>query len=504
MTILRAQNITKRYPGVTALNDVTLAVEPGEVHCIVGENGAGKSTLVKVLTGLERPDQGRLEIDGADMTGHASKVVAYVPQELNLFDNMTVAENIFLPFDTRGLSAAVFDRRRCEREAKSIIEELQIEASPSDLVRNISVAERQLVQIARALVGKQFRLLILDEPTASLTKPEIERLFNVIVGLKAEGKSVIFITHRLDEVMRLHSVVTVLRNGEVVGNSTGETIDEAWIVHKMTGKGIDLSSLYRPRKPIGEVLLKVEGLNGDGFKNVSFSLHEGEILGFAGLVGAGRSEIMQTIFGYRTKSGGDAQFQSKPWVFGSPKRSIDRGLIYLSEERKSHGIFPNLTVKANVGIGLLRSLSAIGVMNDQRERQRTHRIISEYNVKTASVDTKIRNLSGGNQQKVLLGRSILAEPRVLFLDEPTRGIDVNAKEEIYILMQRIAEEKRMGIVLISSELEELLRCCNRVIALYNGQINSEIVGNDLEMETVLSAIIGAGGTTTTQDVGGIA
>ena len=494
MTLLRAENITKRYPGVTALKDVTIAVEPGQVHCIVGENGAGKSTLVKILTGLEHPDGGTLTIDGKDMTGHASSAISYVPQELNLFDNMTVAENIFLPFGKKGVASTIFSHRHCEREALPIMRKLRMESSPSDLARDISVAERQLLQIARALAGKDFRILILDEPTASLTKPEIERLFSVIEELKAQGKSVIFITHRLDEVMRLHSVVTVLRNGEVVGNSAGETIDEAWIVRKMTGRGIDLDFLHRPRVPVGEVLLQVDRLSGDRFNDVSFTLREGEVLGFAGLVGAGRSEIMQTIFGYRQKRGGTATFLGKPWAFDSTSRSIERGLIYLSEERKSHGIFPNLPLTSNVGIGLLRDLARGGLVSHRRERNATQRIIDDYRGKTPSPDINIRNLSGGHPQKILIGRSIMARPRVLFLDEPTRGIDVNAKEEIYALIQRVAEEQRMGIVLVSSELEELFRCCTGIVALYQGRVHSRFDAENLDMETILSAIIGAGMT----------
>ncbi|RLQ86850.1 sugar ABC transporter ATP-binding protein [Notoacmeibacter ruber] len=494
MTLLRAENITKRYPGVTALDNVTIEVEPGHIHCIVGENGAGKSTLVKILTGLERPDRGNLYIEDEDRTGQMSKAIAYVPQELNLFDNMTVAENIFLPFDNTGSGSLLFDRRRCEREAAPIMEKLKMESSPSDLASEISVAERQLLQIARALVGSEFRVLILDEPTASLTKMEIERLFAVLEDLKSQGRSAIFITHRLDEVMRLHDIVTVLRNGEVVGNSSGEDIDEDWIVRMMTGKGIDLNFLYRPRKPLGDRLLEVEGLAGDGFSDISFTLREGEILGFAGLVGAGRSEIMQTIFGYRKHTAGSARFLGEEWTFGNTGKAIERGLIYLSEERKSHGIFPNLSIRQNVAAGLLKTISTMGVVSDRRQREATSRIISDYKVKTASDKTAIRNLSGGNQQKVLIGRSLLANPRVLFMDEPTRGIDVNAKEEIYTLMQRIAEENRMGIVLISSELEELLRCCNRVITIYEGRMNSEIPEDQLDMETILGAIIGSGGS----------
>ena len=474
MALLRLENITKRYPGVTALDGVTFTLEPAHVHCVVGENGAGKSTLVKILTGLERPDSGRIEIRGEDVTGHASRAVAYVPQELNLFDNLSVAENIFMPFGNAGSGASLFDRRRCEREALPLLSKLRMESAPGDIVRDISVAERQLLQIARAIVNTRFEILVLDEPTASLTAPEIERLFAVIEEMKEQRKSVIFITHRLDEVVRLHSVVTVLRNGKVVGNSEGETIDEEWIVEKMIGEELDLGASYKPRLDPGEQLLDVREFSGDGFKNISFGLREGEVLGFAGLVGAGRSEILQTIFGYRGRTHGEVRLNGELLPGGKTKAAIGLGIIYLSEERKTHGIFPDLSIAQNVGTGLLPLFSTYGVMSGRRERACTARIVEDYSVKTSSLLTKIRNLSGGNQQKVLIGRSLLAAPKVLFLDEPTRGIDVRAKADIFALIQAFAEEHRLGVVLISSDLEELHLCCNRVIAIYDGRSCREL------------------------------
>lgn len=494
MTLLEAKGITKRFPGVVALDNVDLVVEPGEVHCVVGENGAGKSTLVKVLTGLYRADEGTLTIEGRAADAHEHKAVAYVPQELNLFENMTVAENLFLPLDHGNVGRFLFNRRQCEKKARAYIDDLQMDVSPRDLAKNISVAEQQLLQVARALTNESFKILILDEPTASLTKHEIDRLFDVIALLKERGKSIIFITHRLDEVMRLHDAVTVLRNGAVVGHSRGDEISEDWIVKQMTGKDIDLETLYRPQKEPGPVILETKGLTGERFKDISFTLREGEILGFAGLVGAGRSEIMQTIFGYLPHHGGEATFLGEPWRFGSPKAAIRKGLVYLSEERKRHGIFPNLTVRENASAALLKQLSDAGIVSRSRERETVDRIVKDYNVRTASTETRIVNLSGGNQQKVLIGRAVESLPKVLFFDEPTRGIDVNAKDEIYLMMQRLAEEQRMGIVLISSELEELLRCCNRVITIYDGHIGAEISGAELTMESLLSSVIGAGAT----------
>ena len=493
MTVLDARGITKKFPGVVALDKVDLAVQSGEVHCVVGENGAGKSTLVKVLTGLYRADEGTVSIDGKQVDlreSHSFKAVAYVPQELNLFAHMSVAENLFVPFDKAGFNSPIFSGRKCEKLAQAYLEKLQMKASPGDLVKDIPVAEQQLLQVARALSSDSFRVLILDEPTASLTRPEIERLFAVIEILKSEGKAIIFITHKLEEVFRLNDAVTVLRNGVLAGSSRVSEITVDWIIKRMTGKEIDLDQVYRPTRPLGETLLEVRNLSGTGFDDISFSLREGEILGFAGLVGAGRSEIMQTIFGTLPARSGQISYRGERWKFHDPSFSIRKGLVYLSEERKTHGIMPYLSVRHNIGALLLRKVSRLGILNGKIEHRIARKVMQDYNVKVPSSEMEIMYLSGGNQQKVLIGRTMEASPRVLFFDEPTRGIDVKTKDEIYILMKRIAEEERVGIVLISSELEELMKCATRVISIYNGRLHRELAGDQLTMENVLSSVIG--------------
>lgn len=488
MSLLEAKGITKTFPGVVALSDVDLTFERGEVHCIVGENGAGKSTLVKILTGIYKPDAGELRHEGETPIS-----IGYVPQEINLFERMTVAENMFLPLDSSSTHGGVLYRRGAlEDAAQSYIDRLKMTCSPSDMVHDISVAEKQLLQIARALKNKETDLLILDEPTASLTKKEIERLFDIVKELQASGVCIVFITHRLDEVMALQSRVSVLRNGKVTGASQGKPVTESWIVESMTGKDMNLSELYRPRTPPGDAILTVEGLSGDGFQDISFTLRRGEILGFAGLVGAGRSEILQTLFGIRKRKTGAAQFDQTPWNFGKPSWCIRRGIIYLSEERKSHGIFSNMSVRQNVGVGLLRDISLAGALYERREQKCTDQIIEDYRVKTSSSETEMINLSGGNQQKVLIGRSLMSDPKVIFFDEPTRGIDVNAKDEIYRIMQTIAEKQGIAIILVSSEIEELIKCSNRVISIYDGEINDEIKAADLDEKRLLSSIINAG------------
>jgi ABC-type sugar transport system ATPase subunit len=493
MNVLEARNITKRFPGVLALNKVDLTVREGEVHCVVGENGAGKSTLVKVLTGLYRAEEGELLIgdEAVDVhSQHLTKAVAYVPQELDLFPHMTVMENLFIPFRNAEGMKGVFRRAELDRKAQTYIERLNMDVRPGNVVNNIPVSDQQLLQVARALAIEDAKIIILDEPTTSLTKEESRRLFTVIGNLKKEGKSIIFITHKLDEVFAIGDVVSVLRNGELVGHSALGDVDADWIIKKMSGQELDMTKSFRPQTRVGEVILSVNNLSGHRFSNVSFSLKEGEVLGFAGLVGAGRSEIMQTIFGYLPKTGGEISFFGKPWRTGNPAYSIRNGIVYLTEERRSYGIFPYLNVKNNIGVLLPRKVARSGVIQQRKDSLLAKKVVSEYDIKTPSVETLIMNLSGGNQQKVLIGRSMESEPKVLIFDEPTKGIDVKTKAEIYSLMKRLAEEKRVGIILVSSEIEEILRCANRVIAVYQGTVVNDIESNELNTEKLVSSIIG--------------
>jgi ABC-type sugar transport system ATPase subunit len=493
MAILEARGITKKFPGVVALNDVDLSLKQGTIHCIVGENGAGKSTLVKILTGLQQADAGTLFIDGHEGNAHylhSSECIAYVPQELNLFPFMTVAENIFIPFSRSGKSSIFFDEKEMEENAKKYLKRLNMTVDPCDIAQNIPISEQQLLQVARALSREKFKVIILDEPTTSLTKTETERLFSILNVLREEGKTIVFISHKLDEVFSIGDYVTVLRNGELVGESDLKSVDQNWIIQKMTGKEIDFTKNYKPQNPSNEVLLKVENLSGHMFEDISFEVRRGEIVGFAGLVGAGRSEVMQTLFGYLRKKQGEAYFNNNPWKFGNTSSSIANGLIYLTEERKTHGILPFLNVRENIGIQLKHKISKRGVVLQKRDRAVANRVISTYSVKTHSPETKIVNLSGGNQQKVLIGRAMESSPKVIIFDEPTKGIDVNTKEEIYRLMKELAEKEGVGIILISSELEELLRCSNRIITMYEGKVNARYEEHQISQNQILRSIIG--------------
>ena len=494
MISLEGKGITKTFPGVVALDKVDLNVKSGEIHCVVGENGAGKSTLVKVLMGLLEADEGTLFVDGDQIDlrkKHSFEIIGYVPQELSLFTNLTVSENLFIPFDKgRKVKTPIYSRRIWEDKTKKYIQELQINVKPNDPIHQISVVDRQLVQIARAISNPNLQVLILDEPTASLTKLEIKRIFSVIQSLKEQRKAIILITHKLDEVFEVGDTITVLRNGKKVGGGEVKDVTVEWVVQRMTGKEVSLHEIYRPRKAPGETVLEVTDLSGFNFEDISFNLRGGEIVGFAGLVGSGRTEIMQTIFGYLPAKSGKVRVNGKGLRLNDPSYSIMNGIIYLPEERKTHGILPELSVKDNISVTLLNKIATGGVVNNKKESIFTKRVIKEYNVILTSSDVKIINLSGGNQQKVLIGRTMVTEPRILLLDEPTRGVDVGTKDEIYKIMRQITEEKRIAIVLVSSELEELVKCANRVISIYKGRIFGELESSQITMERLLSLVIG--------------
>ena len=493
MIYLEARNLLKKFPGVVALHNVDLTVESGQVHCIIGENGAGKSTLVKILTGVYSPDEGEVIIDGARASEHPKlfERVSYVPQELNLFQELTVSENLFIPFGKSGFRKPFLTRSQLHEAARPYLETFRVHAQPNQTVKSVSVSDQQMLQIARASTNQNFQTLILDEPTTSLTSQEVERLFVIIRRLRSEGKAVIFISHKLDEVFDLGDTVTVLRNGEKVGAGRVAEVTPQWVISSMCGKEIDMEEDCRPATAPGEVILEVKDLSGRGFSDVNFTLHRGEILGFAGLVGSGRSEIMQTLFGFLPKSAGSATFEGRPWVFNDTHRSVATGLIYLPEERKRHGILPLLSVKHNIGISLFAKTAQRILISNRAETNIVRQIIDLYDIKTASLEKQIMYLSGGNQQKTIIGRAMYCLPRALIFDEPTKGVDVGAKNEIYHLLKRLAEQEQLAIILISSELHELLKCANRIVTMYGGKQSGEFKTGQTNREELLRAIIGA-------------
>lgn len=490
MKVLEAHNITKLFPGVVALDSVDVAFEPGEIHCIIGENGAGKSTLIKCLTGVYQPEEGQVMINGEDAIKNTSLFdkVAYVPQEIDLFGYMSVAENLFLPYEKSGVKGIV-NQKELENRAVPVLKKFRIPAAPDALVKDISVSAQQLLQIARACVHEDYEVLMLDEPTTSLTTSDTQILFDIVKEIKKENKAIIFISHKLEEIFELGDVITVFRNGKRVAGDKLENVDIPWVIRQMTGKELVQDQVFCSEKVSDEVLLEVEHLTGEKFTDISFQLKKGEILGFSGLVGAGRSELMQAIFGYLPVYSGSVKLDGAEWKLGDTNYSVKHGFIYLPEERKKQGILPVLSIRENISVSTLDTLKNGFSISKKKENTLAQEVIDTYDVKTPDAEKAIQFLSGGNQQKVIIGRAMKCEPKVLVFDEPTKGIDVGTKAEIYRLMKELAEEKGIGIILISSEMDEVKKCSNRIIALYEGKQAGEYDAR-ADKDTLLGAIIG--------------
>ncbi|WFE76610.1 sugar ABC transporter ATP-binding protein [Roseinatronobacter sp. S2] len=491
MAYLEARGLGRDFPGVVALDDVDIDVEVGRTHVLIGENGAGKSTFVKMVTGTDMPSRGTIRIDGQDTAEYPElfRYIAYVPQELSLFPHMTVAENLLMPFHRSGFRGLV-NRRGMERVAQSYLDRFGIEAHPSDIVHRISVPDQQLLQIARASTNTEMKVLILDEPTSSLTSVEVERVFRVIQDFHDRGIGIVFISHKMDEVFDIGDDYTVLRNGRKIESGVLGDTSEDRLIRAMSGQKLELGAEFRPEVSATTStvpILQVDALSGDKFDDVSFRLGQGEILGFAGLVGSGRSEIMQTIFGYRKARAGRVRMQGEPWKLGDTAASVAGGMLYLSEERQHHGIFPNLSMRENIGLSILDLTNSPLGIRARKEREEVDRIIDEYEIRTPSREKKISHLSGGNQQKAIIGRAMAIQPKILIFDEPTKGIDVRTKAQIYQIMKGLAEQG-IGIILVSSEMDELRKCANRIIAMHSGRITGEFNTATTDTETLVGAI----------------
>jgi ribose transport system ATP-binding protein len=401
---------------------------------------------------------------------------------------MSVAENLFIPYERSGFHSPI-TRSSLRKRAAAILKEYNIDVTPDMLVRDISVSQQQLLQIARATVFEGYEVLMLDEPTTSLTVGDTERLFETIQQLKAQNKAIVFISHKLEEIFTLGDMLTVFRNGQQVGSAEVSKVDVPWIIKLMTGHSIDEDESFISEKVTNEVLLEVENLNGESFRDICFCLKKGEILGFSGLVGAGRTEVMQAVFGCLPVSTGTIRFEGKHWKLGSTNYAVEQGMFYLPEERRSQGILPELSVKSNASMSMLKDLVVNGFISKKKETLRAGEIVKKYDIKTPTLNREIKFLSGGNQQKVIIGRSMGCNPKLLIFDEPTKGIDVGTKTEIYRLMKKIAEEEGVGIILISSEMNEIVKCSNRIITMYNGRIAGEYP-QGADSQDILHSILG--------------
>ena len=490
MNVLEAKNITKQFPGVLALDSVDISFKKGEIHCIIGENGAGKSTLIKCLTGVYTAEDGHIVINGTDTRKHKAlfEKIAYVPQEIDLFGHMSVAENIFMPFEKSGIKGVV-NQKELNKRAVPFLERFKIDVKPDDLVKDVSVSAQQLIQSIRAIAHEDYDVLILDEPTTSLTTEDTKILFDFIKEIKEHNKSVVFISHKLEEIFELGDVITIFKNGQKVAFSDIKDADVPWVIKKMTGRNVDQDKVFYSDNVKDEILLEVDDLTGADFTNISFKLRKGEILGFSGLVGSGRSELMQAIFGYKPVFAGSIKMDGKKWKTGDTNYSVSNGFFYLPEDRKEQGILPVLSIRENISVSSLDRLKEGLFISIRKEKESAEQVIKTYDIKTPDAEKAIKFLSGGNQQKVIIGRSMICKPRILVFDEPTKGIDVGTKAEIYRLMKELAEKEGIGIILISSEMDEVKKCSNRIIALYDGRKYGEFSPSATK-EEILNAIIG--------------
>ena len=469
--ILEMKGITKVFPGVKALDDVTLKVRPATVHSLMGENGAGKSTLMNCLFGIYSLDGGEIILDGQKVAFESPAQalhnhVSMVHQELNQVLDRNIMENIWLGrFPMKGFFV---DHQKMYEDTKKIFDELEIHADPRAMTGSLQVADRQMIEIAKA-VSYDAKVIVMDEPTSSLTEDEVEHLFQIIEMLKKRGVSIIYISHKMEEIMRISDEVTIMRDGKWVATEPVENLTTDKIIRLMVGR--ELKERYPSRNTVpGETLMKVDNLSSltPKFKDVSFDLRKGEILGVAGLVGAGRTELLETIFGIRQKGTGKIEVNGRTVDNSTPEKAMKNGFAMLTEERRHNGIFADLSVSFNTIIANLDPYRKNGLLNNGLINQSVQRSIDELHVKTPSGKTKIGNLSGGNQQKVILGRWLLTNPEVLLLDEPTRGIDVGAKYEIYQLMNQLVAQGK-SIIMVSSEMPELLGVCDRILVMSNGR-----------------------------------
>ncbi len=491
--LLTMRDIRKSFPGVLALGGVDFTLRKGEIHALMGENGAGKSTLIKILTGVYQMDEGEIKVDGEKVSIRSpqdaqNKGISTVYQEITLCPNLTVAENMFIGRE----NGAFVKRRDYEKRADEILGELSIPARSRQILGSCSLAVQQMVAIARA-VDMKCKALILDEPTSSLDDKEVNMLFELMRNLKSQGVGIIFVTHFLEQVYEVCDRITVLRNGELVGEYLTEDLPQVELVAKMMGKELDelnsLNDTEEKKSENKEVFYEAEGLSSSDALPFDFTIHKGEVNGFTGLLGSGRSESVRAIFGADKIGGGSVKIKGEPVKITRPIDAMKHGIGYLAEDRKRDGIIAELSVRENI-------ILALQVMNGffkPISRSESEAFADEYikalNIKTASRETPIGSLSGGNQQKVILARWLLTHPDYLILDEPTRGIDVGTKLEIQKLVLKLAEDG-VSVTFISSEVEEMLRTCSRLIVMRDRHIVGELTGKDLNQEKVMETIAG--------------
>ena len=487
--VLQLQHIRKEYPGVVALKDVTLELKKGEILALIGENGAGKSTLIKCCSGAVIPTSGKIIVNGKEFTSMTPQLaaengIAIIYQEFNNVKELSAAENLFLVWPIR--KGIVVDKKAMEEEAAKAFEQLRIKIDPKALMKNLTVGYQQMVEIAKA-IQQNAKILIMDEPSAPLTSAEVESMFMVVERLRKEGISIIYISHRLEEIYRLSDRILVMRDGEYVKTLITKDSQVQELIQLMVGR--ELTETYPPRGDCikeDDVMLELKNVTGNGDKNINLKLHKGEILGLGGLVGAGRTELAEMIFGAVVKESGQMIFKGKEINPKSPREAIDLGIALVPEDRKRHGAMLGISIKNNINMPIYERNSTLSVINSKREMEIAEKYQKNMAIKTPSLHQLVKNLSGGNQQKVILGRWMAADSELIIFDEPTRGIDIGAKYEIYKLMNDLVEKEGKAILMISSEMEELMGMSDRIMVLAEGEVTGELEKDEFSQETIMA------------------
>ncbi|MEP5759385.1 MAG: sugar ABC transporter ATP-binding protein [Litoreibacter sp.] len=492
---LSLSGVTKTFPGVRALSDVSLKLYPGKVTALVGENGAGKSTIVKVLTGIYQPDEGDIRIDDIPVrfpTPQSAETagVTAIHQETVLFDELSVAENIFLGHAPKGRFGLI-DTSAMVSRARDILAELGASIEPMTLLKNLGTANKHLVAIARAL-SIDARVVIMDEPTAALSHKEIEELYDLVEGLKQQGKAILFISHKFDEIFRIADFYTVFRDGQMVSDGPMSDVSEPALVKLMVGR--DVSQIFPDRESnVGDEILRVEGYqHPTEFADISFSLKRGEILGFYGLVGAGRSEFMQSLFGTTRPSAGQVKVDGATVSIRSPADSVNSGIVYVPEDRGKQGAIGALPIFQNATLPSLARTSRNGFLRLAEEFKLAREYTERLDLRAASLDTHVGNLSGGNQQKVVIAKWLATQPKIIILDEPTKGIDIGSKAAVHEFMAELAQQG-LAVIMVSSEIPEIMGMSDRVIVMREGRIATELERKDMSPEALVSHAAGVRG-----------
>ena len=489
--ILKMSDIVKTFPGVKALDGACLNIYKGKVMALLGENGAGKSTLIKVMTGIYQMDSGSLyvgnsKVDFRNINDSQEKGIAVIHQELNLIPELTITENIFLGRELTN-SFGKIDSNLMKKEARFLLDKLNVKESVDTLVKDLTIGKMQMVEIAKAL-SQNAKIIVMDEPTDALTDSETESLFAVIRELTSHGKSIVYISHRLKEIPEICDDITIMRDGKFICEAHVKDIDEDFIIRNMVGRELE-EQFPRVEVKKGKEILKVENLKNRYIDDISFNLHEGEILGISGLMGAGRTELAKTIYGNLKKDSGKILIDGKEIDIKSEKDAIKAGIAYVSEDRKGDGLVLGMSVKENMTLSALDFFSSLFKLDHSKEKKEVEDYIDKFKIKTPNVDEKTKNLSGGNQQKIAIAKALLTNPKILILDEPTRGVDVGAKKEIYDFINEL-KTKGLSIIMISSEMPEIMGLSDRIIVIHNGKITGEFTAEEVTQENIMRCAVG--------------